>query len=109
MFGKSLHQQEYKILRKGLDAGLSKQQITNLFNGQEALGDMSPLTANETFSGVRNGKIRGDFYDDCQDIRDPSALDPTQKNLLLLDACFVGKQKRTTLKVDTTIAIRYPS
>ena len=42
MFGKSLHQQEYKDLRKGLDAGLSKQQISNLFNSQEALGDISP-------------------------------------------------------------------
>ena len=27
VIGKSLHQQEYKVLRKGLDAGLSKQQI----------------------------------------------------------------------------------
>ena len=31
VFGKSLHQQEYKVLRKGLDAELSKQQICNLF------------------------------------------------------------------------------
>ena len=38
VFRKSLHQQEYKVLRKGLDAGLSKQQISNLFNSQEALG-----------------------------------------------------------------------
>ena len=34
VFGKSLHQQEYKVLRKGIDAGLSKQQISNLFNSQ---------------------------------------------------------------------------
>ena len=27
IFGKSLHQQEYKILRKGFEVGLSKQQI----------------------------------------------------------------------------------
>ena len=39
VFGMSLHQQEYKVLRKGLDAGLSKQQISNLFNSQEALGE----------------------------------------------------------------------
>ena len=32
----------------------------------------------EKFSGVRNRKVRADFYDDCQDIPDPSALDPTQ-------------------------------
>ena len=83
VFGKSLHQQEYKVLRKGLDAGLNKQQISNLFNSQGALREANkyPLTAIDTFSGARNGKIRADFYDDCQDIPDPSALDPTQKNL----------------------------
>ena len=94
MFGKSRHQQEYKVLRKGLDAILGKQQISNLFNSQEALGNISPLTAIETFSGVRNGKIRADFYHYCQNIPDPSAVDHTQKNLLLLDDCFLGKQNK---------------
>ena len=32
VFGKSLHQQEYKVVRKGLEAGLNKQQISNVFN-----------------------------------------------------------------------------
>ena len=45
VFGKSLHQQEYKVLRKGLDAELSKQQNSNLFNSREVLGNISPLTA----------------------------------------------------------------
>ena len=94
MFGKSLHQQEYKVLRKGIEAGLSKQQISNLFNSQEASGIISPLIAIKTLSGARNGKIRADFYDDCQDIPDPSALEPTQKNMLLLDDCFLGKQNK---------------
>ena len=92
--GKSLHQQDYIVLRKYLEAGLSKEQISNLFNSQEALGNISPLTAIEKFSGARNGNIRADFYDDCQDITDPSALDSTQKNLLLLDDCFLGKQNK---------------
>ena len=39
----------------------------------------------ERFSGVCNGRIRADVYDNCQDIPDPSALDPKQKNLLLSD------------------------
>ena len=90
VFGKSFHQQEYKVLRKGLEAGLSKQQIPNVFNSQEALGIY--LIAIDTFSGARNGKIRADFYNDCKDIPDPSALNPMQKNLLLLDDCFLGKQ-----------------
>ena len=45
-------------------------------------------------SSVHNGEIQADFYDDCQNIPDPSALDPTQKNLLLLDDCFLGKQNK---------------
>ena len=36
VFGKSHHQQEYKVLREGLEAGLSNVQISNLFNSQEA-------------------------------------------------------------------------
>ena len=84
VFGKSLLQQEYKVLRKGLDAGLSKQQNSNLFASQEALWNISPLTSIEKSSGVRNGKVQADFYE-CQGIPDPSASDPAQKNLLLLD------------------------
>ena len=86
----SLHQQEYKVLQKGL----SKQQISNVFANQEGLrvADISPLTAIDTFSCARNGKIKADFYDDCHNIPDPSALDPMQNNLLLLDDCFLGKQ-----------------
>ena len=73
----------YKVLRKGIEAGLSKQQVSNLFNSQQTLGNISPLTAIEKFSGARNGKIRADFYDDCQDIPDPSALDPIAVSRLL--------------------------
>ena len=83
-----------KVLRKGHEAGLSKQQISNVFNSQEALGNISPLIAIEKFSVARNGKIRADIYDDCHDIPEPSALDPMQTNLLLLDDCFLGKQNR---------------
>ena len=117
------HQQKYKVLRKGFEAGLSKEQVSNVFANQEALHatNVSPLTAIDTFSGARSGKKKTDFYDDCQDIPDPSALDPMQKNLLLSDDCFQGKQnccrtiaskgsriksRRTTLELDTTL-IRY--
>ena len=93
VFGKSLHQQEYKVLRKGLEAGLSKQQISNVFNSQEALRDILSLIVIEKYSGVRNGKIRADLYGDCQDIPDLSALS-TQKNLLLLDDFLLGKQNK---------------
>ena len=31
VFGKTLHQQEYQILKKGFEIGLTKQQIANIF------------------------------------------------------------------------------
>ena len=105
LFGKSLHQQEYKVLRKGLDAGLSKQQISNLFNSQEALRNISPLTTIEKFSVVHNGKIQANFYDDYQDVPDPSALDPTQSVVVGQLLPSRTKLKHATLEVDTTIAI----
>ena len=54
----STNRREYEVLRKGFEA------------------KVSPLTAIYTFSDVRSGKIKTDFYDDCQDIPDPSTLDP---------------------------------
>ena len=92
VFGKSLHQREHKVLRKDFEVGLSKQRISNVFNSQEGLD--SPLIAIEKYSGVRNGKIRADIYDDCQNIPDPSTLEPTQNNLLQLNDCFRGKQNK---------------
>ena len=73
-----------------------KDSISNVFANQEALriANISPLTAIDTYNGERNGKIKADFYDDCQNIQDPSALDPMQKNLLLLEDCFLGKQNK---------------
>ena len=54
----------------------------------------STLISIEKYSGVCNGKVQADFYNDCQNIPDPSALDPAQKNFLLLDDCFLGKQNK---------------
>ena len=98
VFGKSLHQQEYKVLvlQTGFEAGLNKQQISNVFTNQEALCvvNISPLTTTDMFCGARNGKIKADFYDYWQNIPDPSALDLMQRNLMLLDDCFLGKQNK---------------
>ena len=37
VFGKSLHQKEYVILKKGLESGFSKEQLVNLFKNQESI------------------------------------------------------------------------
>ena len=59
------------MLRKGFEAGLSKQQISNVFANQEALhaANVFTLTAIDTFNGVRSGEIKAVFYDDCRNHR----------------------------------------
>ena len=42
VFGNSLHQDEYQILKKGFEMKLSKQQTLNLFKNQDHI---SPLKA----------------------------------------------------------------
>ena len=46
IFGKSLHQQEYKVLQKEFEAGLNTQQISDVFANQETLrvANISPCS-----------------------------------------------------------------
>ena len=48
------------MLREGFETGLSKQQISNVFANPEALdaANVSSLTAIDTLSGVRSGKMK---------------------------------------------------
>ena len=96
VFGKTLHQQEYQILKKGFTDGLSKNQVSNIFHNQEILTrvDLSPHEAIDTYGGVRSNSVKADFYDDCSAIPDPADLNVSEKNLLILDDCFLGPQNK---------------
>ena len=96
IYGKSLHQQEYKVLKKGFEEGLSKTQISNLFKHQDVLtkANLSPLEALDEYQGIKEGGVVANFYEDCSNIPDPQQLNPTEKNLLILDDCFLGKQNK---------------
>ena len=92
VFGKSLHQREYQILKKGFEAGLSKTQISNIFKNQDHLDD--PVQLIEAYSGEAKGEIKAEFYDDCKLVPDPTALNKEEKNLLVLDDCLLEKQNK---------------
>lgn len=99
VFGKSLHQREYKILRKGFESGLSKEQISNIFDKQEeVVKRMDPVKLIETYieqGGMVDGKIKVNFYNDCSSqIPDPTELNEREKNLLILDDCLLEKQRK---------------
>ena len=99
VFGKSLHQREYKILKKGFESGLSKEQISNIFKNQEDIEEkMDPIKLIESYinqGGIANGKIKSDFYNNCTtNIPDPTELNDEEKNLLILDDCLLEKQAK---------------
>lgn len=96
VFGKSLHQQEYKILQKGFTSGLSKTQISNVFENQSSIS-MDPLELIERYvhdGGVVANTIKANFYVDCSSIPDPAELNDREKNLLILDDCLLEKQSK---------------
>ena len=81
-------------MKTGYKAGLSKGQVANIFHNQEVLAkvQLSPLEAISEYTGIKRGNIRANFYDDCAKIPVPSELDAAEKNLLVLDDCFLGSQ-----------------
>ena len=96
VFGKSLHQSEYQVIKSGFEHGLSKEQIANVFNNQKPLLEtgIDPFQAIEDYDGPKEDSITANFYDDCEMIPDPSELDPTIKHLVVFDDCFLGKQNK---------------
>ena len=103
MFGRSLHQQEYQILKKGYEDGLSKKQVANIFLHQSILTSvkLSPLQTISEYKGIRDGSVKADFYNDCAMIPDPADLNVEEKNLLILDDCFLGKQNKAEAYIYT--------
>ena len=91
VFGNSLHQEEYQIIKKGFEIGLGKKQVSNVFKNQEFV---APFSALENYQGETPKEITAEFYEDCDSIPDPKALDPKKKNLIILDDCYLGRQSK---------------
>ena len=96
VFGNSLHQSEYQIIKTGFEHGLNKEQIANVFRNQEQLleAGISPFRAIVEYTGPKDSNITPNFFTNCELIPDPSELDPEKKNLLILDDCYLGKQNK---------------
>ena len=91
VFGNSLHQPEYEVIKKGFENKLQKEELLYIFQNQNAA---DPLEAVENYNGLRNGEITTEFFENCDLIPDPKDLDSKLKNLLILDDCYLGKQSK---------------
>ena len=96
VFGKSLHQIEYQVIKKGFEEGLSKRQVSNIFIQQDLLcrAGVSGIDVIDEYDGRKDGGIIASFYNDCSSIPDPTELNKKDRNLLILDDCYLGKQNK---------------
>ena len=92
--GRSLHQPEYRIMRRAFAKGLSKSQVNELFKNQHELDEDDPEEFIDSYEGRCKGGIDATFSDSVDDIPDPSEHDPMRKNLLVFDDVMLGPQNK---------------
>ena len=97
VFGNSLHQMEYKIMKAAFDKKLSKEQLNVIFSNQYLVNKQGgPLEVIENYDQECKGNIEVNFYKSCDSVPDPSALDETKKNVLIFDDCMLENQAKTS-------------
>jgi len=89
VFGKSLFQKEYQILKRAIEEGLPKEMITLLF--QDKI-ESDPFRVIEELSECikKKSDIECEF---CEDgVPDPEELDSNDNNLMIFDDLMLEKQ-----------------
>ena len=86
VFGKSLFQPEYQILKKALEEQLPKEVILRFFNNQDEImqrNDVSPIQLLELIAKTQRDKsdIECKFYESPSDVLDPKELSSDKKKL----------------------------
>ena len=96
IFGKSLFQPEYQILKKAFEEKLPKEVIIRLFENKNEITDLgiSPiLIVEEMAKDIRDkSDVVGNFYQSAEDVHDPRELSSEKKNLMVFDDLFLEKQ-----------------
>ena len=98
VFGKSLFQPEYQILKKALEEQLPKEAILNVFNNQNEImqRNVSPIQLLEEMAKTQTDKsdIECKFYESPSDVLDPKELSSDKKNLMVFDDLLLEKQNK---------------
>ena len=98
VFGKSLFQPEYRILKKALEEQLSKEAIIRLFDNQNEIMrlNLSPVNLLEEMAKYQTDKstINCKFFESTTDVPDPRELNLNKKNLIVFDDLLLEKQNK---------------
>ena len=98
VYGKSLNQPKYKILKCGFDNNLDKESIFNFFNNRDEIikKDISPYQLlQEIGKTFRNeNPIKCQYFDSDNEVLDPKELNSASKNLMIFDDVLLEKQNK---------------
>ena len=98
VFGKSLFQPEYRILKKAFEENLPKECISRLFNMRDEIqnSQMPPLAVVQEFARTIKNKsnVKSNFFETASDVPDPRKLDPEDKNLMIFDDLLLERQNK---------------
>ena len=96
IFGKSLFQPEYHILKKAFEEKLPKEIIIRLFETQSEITDLgiSPISIVEEMAKDIGDKsdVECKFYESSANVPDPRELSSEKKNLMVFDDLLLEKQ-----------------
>ena len=98
VFGKSLFQPEYKILRTAFEEGLPKEYILRLFNMRDVIQNSQippSLVVKEWVNSLnKTSDIRSNFFESSTDVPDPRELNSEDKNLMIFDDLLLERQNK---------------
>ena len=96
IFGKSLFQPEYNILKKAFQQKLPKDVIIRLFENQNDIMDLgiSPTSIVEVMAKEITDKsdVECNFYQLAEDVTDPRELSSEKRNLMVFNDLLLDKQ-----------------
>ena len=99
IFGKSLFQPEFHILKKAFEEKLPKEVIIRLFENQNEITDLgfSPISIDEEMAKeIRDeSDVECNFYQSAEDVPDPRELSSEKKNLMVFDDLLLEKKQNT--------------
>src|SRR5579872_7164395 len=99
VFGRSLHQPEYQILKAGFDHKLPKSYITDILmhnsmiNERDEKPEAIAAGLAQELEDEEKGDISCEYYEDPNDIPDPKYFNKEDKNLIIFDDIMTDKNQ----------------
>ena len=98
VFGKSLFQPNYRILKKAFKENLQKECILRLFNMRDEIQNSQippSIVVQEWAKSIKNeSNVKCNFFETASDVPDPRDINSKHKNLMIFDDLLLERQNK---------------